>query len=750
MIDWMLRRRGFVLTVAGLVIALCGAGASRLAIDPNNRVFFGEGHAAFRDLLEFEARFGSNTNLVFLVSADESMFESARLAEVTRVLHDELGGLPGVVSVDSLVNFPHVVDDGSSLNVFGALDYVCGSAGACDLDRADVLFKPHIVNRYIASDGRSLAVIASVDLFDPTPEQVGLIASSAKTLVDQIEAANPEIEVSLTGGVPMMDAFFIAAQNDASTLMVWVVAILALCLYLFLGGIVPAVVMILLGAGSVAATMGIAGWIGLVLNTATATVPLIVFTLVVAASMHVFLHIVREERLSDKQSLIAAARASLSSNWRPVLLTGLTTTVGLLSMVFVSAPPLRELGLLSATGVVIGTLLTLTAVPCAFACLSNVRSSNYLLGLQSMMNTYAKWIEHTRPSMAAVALLMIVALMGLFRLTVDEDFVRYFSTDLEFRTDTEEITKRLAGPYHVEFVYDSGDGAGVYAADVIESLSDLTTYLRGQDGVVNVASFVDVLQEVAVAMGDDRSLADIESAQLAEYFLSYELALNAGQSVTDLLDMGQQFARVSVLLGDVSMGRIRALVEDAQGWSDEQGFGGKLTISGEGVPTAYLSSESIREMATGIALSVLISAFIVGLYFRNAKAWLSILAATGIPILAGFGVWGWTGSEIGMAATLVVAITIGVVIDDTIHLTYRYVDSLRNLDLTPWGATAYSVHKTGTAILVTSIVLVAGLLVLVLSDFRMNSVFGVCSSLIILLALLYNLTLAPRLLSQLR
>jgi predicted RND superfamily exporter protein len=103
-----------------------------------------------------------------------------------------------------------------------------------------------------------------------------------------------------------------------------------------------------------------------------------------------------------------------------------------------------------------------------------------------------------------------------------------------------------------------------------------------------------------------------------------------------------------------------------------------------------------------------------------------------------------------MAATLVIATTIGVVIDDTIHLTYRYVDSLRHLDLTPWGATAYSVHKTGTAIFVTSVVLVAGLLVLVLSDFRMNSTFGVCSSLIIALALVYNLTVAPRLLNHLR
>jgi predicted RND superfamily exporter protein len=101
-----------------------------------------------------------------------------------------------------------------------------------------------------------------------------------------------------------------------------------------------------------------------------------------------------------------------------------------------------------------------------------------------------------------------------------------------------------------------------------------------------------------------------------------------------------------------------------------------------------------------------------------------------------------------MAATLVVATTIGVVVDDTIHLAYRYIDGLTELDLEPSGAAGYSVHKAGLAILITSVVLVAGLLVLVFSEFRMNSTFGICASLIIALALLYNMVVSPKLLKM--
>jgi predicted RND superfamily exporter protein len=198
------------------------------------------------------------------------------------------------------------------------------------------------------------------------------------------------------------------------------------------------------------------------------------------------------------------------------------------------------------------------------------------------------------------------------------------------------------------------------------------------------------------------------------------------------------------------MAEIRGLVSRIEDWADGEGFGERIVVTGEGVPTAYLSSESIREMVLGIAGSVVLSAVFVSLFFRDPRAGVSMLCATGFPLLAGFGIWGWTESDIGMAAALVVATTIGVVIDDTIHLTYRYVDSIRNQDLTPWGAIAYSVHKTGTAIFITSIVLAIGLLTLVVSDFRMNSTFGICSSLIIALALVYNLTIAPRLLTFLR
>lgn len=751
MIERVLGARRAVLFISTAVVIGSIWAASSLSFDPNNRVFFSSEHEHFGNLQDLEARFESSTNLFFLIASDRSIFEDPETGASIRWLSEEVWRIEKVVSVESIANFPLVSDDTGELVVHNLLDFVCPKdQQACLSERSASLQKLHIVNRLVDEDARDFSVIAKVDLSDPSTEDVVHIAEKAKELVGAFESRFPDQSLYLTGGVPMMYAFLEAAMNDSGSLIILVVVLLSVGLLVFLGGVLPTLIMISLGLASIAVAMGVAGSLGWVINTATATVPLVVFTLVVASAMHIFLHIVREERLESRSDVQRATRVAVTSNVRPVVLTALTTAIGLLSMAFVSAPPLRELGILSAVGVASGAILSFTVVPCLFSYLPRLRTSPGLLWVQASMNEYAKWLERVRPRMVIALVFFVIALAGLFRVHIDEDFVRYFSNDTSFRQDTESITEHLAGPYHIDIVYESGESAGIYSAQSIRDISFLIQRLRQHPDVVNVLSIVDVLREVGGAMSGARDLEQWTPEVLAQYFLSYELSLNIGQSTKDLMDSDHRRSRISVLLNDVSMADIRRLVTSIGEWAEAGGYEDKVTISGEGVPTAYLSIESIREMAVGIAFSVVISAILVGLYFCDWKASLSIFAATAIPILAGFGIWGWVESDIGMAATLVVAITIGVVIDDTIHLTYRYVDSLRNLDLTPWGATAYSIHKTGTAIVVTSVVLAVGLLVLVVSDFRMNSTFGVCSALIVALALLYNLSVAPKFLNYLR
>jgi uncharacterized protein len=752
MIGGVLRARTAILIAFAAILVIAIIGATRLSIDPNNRVFFSEEHQHFERLLDLEAAFGSNTNLVYVVEGVQPLSIDWGLAESVRWLTDAVWSIGSVVAVDSVSTVPVVEEVDDELWVEDMLSHVCGPTNevVCSTDRLSRLSDAVVANRLVDESHRVFAVIAKVDLFDPSTSNVSEIAREALGVKDRFLRQFPDYDLYLTGAVPMMQAFMDAAEHDVSSLLALAMIVLAVGLYLFLGSILVTGVLILIGFTSVVLSLGLAGFLGFTLNTATATVPLIIFTLVVASAMHLFLHLVREPRLDTPKAVTTAIIASVSANWLPVVLTAATTALGLLSLTFVASPPMHQLGLLSAFGVICGAITTLFVAPCALSLMRKIRPSRSLFAVQAVMNRYAKLLERRQPNRLWLLGLFGIALFGLTHLSVDEDFVRYFSSTSMFRADTESITRLLSGPYHIDVVYDSGGQAGAFESADIRSATRFVALLRELPDVVSVVSIYDVLQELSLAFRGTRNLDASSHDELAQYFLTYELSLSSGQTSNHLLDSDQRRARISILLGDVSMGRIRSLAQEIVQLAREGGIGDKVIITGEGIPTAYLSSESIREMSIGIALSVLFSALIVGLCFRSYLVSGTIFLATGVPLLAAFGVWGWLDSEIGMAAILVVATTIGVVIDDTIHLTYRYIDGRRSHELTNWGGAAYSVHKAGTAILINSIVLAAGLMVLSTSEFRMNSAFGFCASLVIVLALLYSLTFAPRLLAFVR
>ncbi len=743
--DFVILHRYSVLIAFLLLLTLCASGLGELGLNPNNRVFFSEDDRQFAELLEFEADFDSNTHLVFAVSSRETLFDSGNLVNATRWLTEESWRIEGVLRVDSISTYPQASYHETELSVGTLADFICGE-NACRRERQQELFQPHLVNRFVSQDGRTLAVLVTVGFDVEDSSAVTRINQGALGLRADFLIRYPDLELHYTGAVPMMQAFMDASDRDMSTLMLAAVLIFIVLLGVFLGSLSLTVTMLALGLSTIAITMGIAGWFGHIVNTATATVPLVIFTLVTAGAMHVFLHISREIS-SDTETLKVNIRRSISGNQIPVLLTAVTSVVGLLSMLFVSAPPIRQLGVLSATGVVVGTLLLLTVVPAFLSFFSNVGPSRTVAWLQVKLNDIARKIEHGTDRKPLAYLLFGFCLIGLPLLVIDEDFVRYFDEESFFRTQSEAITDRLASPYHAEIVVDTGESSGIYAPEVIADVQRLTSYLRKDALVANALSITDILMDVGEMLGNTSVLSDLSSDELAQYFFSFELVLSKGQSATDFIDIDHSKLRLSILFVDSSMAEIREFDQRVRSWIEaETELTQYVRITGEGIPTAYLSSKSISELSIGILVSLIFSTFLLGAIYRMFRIALAILLAITIPVLSGFGLWGYFVGSIGMAATLVVAVTIGVVIDDSIHLIYRFKDSLDRLDLSVRGAAAYSLHNTGVALVTTSVVLAGGFSVLMVSGFRMNSTFGICTALVITLALLYNALLMPRVL----
>lgn len=730
-----------------LLIVLLGItlpGTLRIGITPDNRVFFSDHDPYFQQLNDFEANFTPNMRVAFVITCEKPIEECPELVASVDALTNEAQTLPFVTGVDSLSSYPTLVSTEDQVASASTLEHVCPE-GRCIQERLSILADPSLKGRYIDKTRKTLSVIASLNVPTNSVDAVGRSHEASTLLMDAQKAQWQDLNIRYVGTVPLMQAFVEATNRDLTSTLGFAIFVILLVLVLCLQSIRLVAVMLCLGMATIGVTLGIAGWAGLVLNTATATIPLVLFTLIIASSMHMFMYLVRALSEQVNWTNVEAASAALNSQVKPVLLTTGTTAACLLSLMAVDSPPVRDIGLWTAIGMVIGTFLLLIYVPLYAASVKRTKESQWQSSLQLKLNEYARFVERDSVSFLPVLLALVVSVFLLMRLDVDDDFVRYFDEENAFRADTEFVASRLFGTNNLEIQIDSGESEGVFEGDFVAHLSTLTNHLRNHPLVNNVASFSEIIHTSNEHFGDGPTTLE-DGDSIAQLFMAYELSLEQGQSTTDFADSDRRLARVSLSLKDSTSKDVVSLEDDIYEWNELRGSPYEIVVTGESLPTAHISKRNITAMIISIALTFLFTSMVLALFFRNIRIGVVALVTTVVPVVIGFGVWSIGADTIGLAATVILSVCIGVVIDDSIHLIFSHTEGIDYHQLDRKHAAAYSVHRVGPAIVTTTLVLVAGFVVLSFSDFQLNATFGACSAIILLSALLFDLIFSPRLL----
>ena len=729
------------------MVIVASAGITNLKVSTDNRVFYGNANKHFTEFLEFEANYTSNNNILFVLHGPSVVIDR-RYAEAIRWLTNEAWSIQNVIRVDSLSTHPVVISSGDNIDVVPLLDFYCPLKQNCIEQNPKHLKSPEISNRLINDDLRSTGILATLNLEIGTVGEIEHISNQVTELSARFADRYPDFELVHTGGIPMMAAFANASEADLSLLLPIAFVTIFILLYVFLGGFKPALMLLTMGILAISVTLGCAGWFGHVLNNATSIVPLIVFTLVITGSMHILLHFLRlssEQRPEPDHR--ASARAALEGNLSPMIVSAATSIIGLLSLSFVDSPPLRQLGQLSALGVFVGCLMSIVILPLVLSRLTSPYTSSASSTIQQLLNNYARKFELKATSAILPLIIFAASLGGLAKIEIDDNFVDYFDKGTPFRIQTDRATELLAGPNHIEILVTNSGENGVFEPAYVNYLGDLSEYLRSMPVVSNASGFYDVLTNVSVAFGSpitSPSTSVNTAEEYAQWYLVYELSLQQGQSTTDLVNNQQNQSRISILLKETSSKDIQELEHEIYLWHAGNDTNFELLVTGENIPVAHLSELNINSMVYGLGGSILLSALIVGSLLKKLKLGVATLFAILIPVLSGFGVWGLVTGTIGLASTAIVALTIGIVVDDSIHLAYRYMDGRTRLNMDSWHSAAYGIHRVGTAITTSSIIMIGGLSALLLSAFEVNSSFGACTCLIIGLALLFNLFVFPR------
>ena len=302
----------------------------------------------------------------------------------------------------------------------------------------------------------------------------------------------------------------------------------------------------------------------------------------------------------------------------------------------------------------------------------------------------------------------------------------------------------------IEYSIAAGEPDGIADPVFLKDVSAFADWYRAQPETRHVLVISDTFRQLNMSMhGDDPAAYSIpESRELASQFLIlYELSLPFGLDINNRIDVSRSATRMTVTAKTLSTQELLELDARAKAWLDSNALRfSEVESSGTALMFGHIGQRNIRAMLVGTAIAFLGISILLVVAFRSLRIGLVSLVPNFVPALMAFGVWGLAVGEVGLALSVVMAMTIGIVVDDTVHFLSKYLYARRKLGYTSDDAVRYAFRTVGRALYATTVILVAGFLVLGLSDFFPTAQMGQLTAIVIALALVCDFLLLPPLL----
>jgi len=279
-------------------------------------------------------------------------------------------------------------------------------------------------------------------------------------------------------------------------------------------------------------------------------------------------------------------------------------------------------------------------------------------------------------------------------------------------------------------------------------MENYANWLRTQSEVLHVYSMADIFKRLNKNMhGDAPEYYKLpDSRELAaQYLLLYEFSLPYGLDLNDRINVDKSATRLTVTLKDMSTREIRDFKNRSENWLRENTPEYMHTESTSPVVMfAYISERNIDSMTQGNIIALTLISLCILFALKSVKLGFVSLVPNLVPVAMGFGIWAFFVGQINMAAAVITAVSLGIIVDDTVHFLSKYHRARREKGLNSQDAVRYAFSTVGTALLVTTVVLVLGFGVLMFSGFAMNNVMGTLTAIVIACALIADFfLLAP-------
>ncbi|MDO3380920.1 efflux RND transporter permease subunit [Gilvimarinus algae] len=747
---WIIRHRWAAICFSLALAIVVGSGASQLEFSTNYRVFFSSANPELQAFENLQNTYAKNDNFLFVIVTKQGRVFDPQTLLAVEELTERAWKIPYAIRVDSITNFQYSYARGDDLVVEDLISKPAERPVAYLRSREQIAMdEPLLRNQLLSPDGLATAVNVVLQYPEVGHMEVPESVSVAREIRDALAKNYPGMDFHITGVSMLNNAFAETGMLDGQTLIPIMFGLIFLAVWMVLRSLVGSLVVFSVITLSTVVAMGYAGFIGIKLTPISMSAPIIVLTLAIADSIHILISYrgLMREGMNKIDALVEAVRV----NFLPVTITSLTTIVGFLMLNFSDSPPYWHLGNMTAVGIGSAWFYSLVLIPALFSMLRYSAAENSdALRSQRWMESFANFvIARRKPLLVAISLGTAMLVSFIPQLNFNDQWVKYFDESIEFRRDSDSA-QQYFGLYPIEFSVPAMGPGGISEPEYLHNLEDFADFLRGQKIVSHVYSISDIMKRLNRNMHRDQSdyyRIPNDRELSAQYLLLYELSLPYGLDLNDRINIDKSASRITATLDRSGTDEAKAFFVATQNWQTQHWPKYmRAEPTSASVMFTYIAQRNFDNMIIGTALGIGAIAIIMMLSLRSFGLGLLSLIPNSLPILAAFGAWALLVGEVGFSVATVASISLGIVVDDTVHFLAKYLRGRRERGLSREDAIRYAFQSVGHAIIVNTVILSLGFLVLYSSAFKLNADLGLMTLLSINFALILDFLLLPALL----
>ena len=744
--------------IAGSIALLLAAllTGKNIPFDNSTERYFVAGDPTLLEYDNLIELFGDNEYLIvgFEAAPGESdIFNADTLRDIARV-SDFLEYHEYITQLRSITNFQfiHGIDDDLRTDylIEDVEDLIDDAAAIANTK--NILYNETLaLDTLITRDFRHTRIAARVEYTNETSEAKVQLVQDLYRFVEEENLSSDSYILHLSGYPLAQERFETVSAEDIAMLIPIMVVLMVLILFFSFRSLWATLAPWLVIACGILFVQEIQSYLGIPHTTVDsgALAPTLII-IGIGITVHILLEFFHY--MHTGYDGVEAARSTIIKIWRPAFFTAITTAAGFYALSITKILPIREFALLGAIGSIILFLFALTVLPAVLSFMKKIpANTNRVLDAGFISKLTQKVPGFTLRNRNRILLgglaTLLFSIWNIPNIVIDSNYVTLFKESSQTRQDIEYFDDVYRGMMNLDVILDSGEEEGIKDPEFLEQLDEIQSWLQQRETLGPINSIADYLKEINQALnGDDSKFYRLPSSRemTAQFLLLYESS-GANEDLSDIKDFENRHARLVVPVVNMEASVMQAELESIEAYLAENYPRLQAVVTG----TMALYTVQDTYISEGMALSFLVALGVITLFFialfKSVKYGLLSIIPSVLPIVLAGSFAGWLGISLDQSAVIVFAMTMGIAVDDAIHVMSRYLLA-KGEGASTEQSIARAMNESGRAVVFSSLVLVFGFSVLCFASFTTIIYVGLFGSIIMTLALVGDLVVLPAIL----